>query len=259
MACWPAEKKIPVLSEHMFDQLLREDIIETRKEGGKFIPFNCFGDEIFRLKHNKDFYEIPKVITSKGALLFLGFKPNDIEVLWDYILNRVAQRNERVSPYRAYRFWRGVNEYLDVKCKYLFDQNRDVTILQTKQMLDIIGLRTNVQMQTLQITNDRKESLYLSLQSQNPEFVVSWARRYIQRRWRVLVDLENYITSKPGGGWILDLVREIKDKPINSDAPYTMDSSDSLLNIDSTTPQLITSTKSSIDHYQKDFEDNEIS
>lgn len=258
MACWPVEKKIPVLSELIFDLLLKKDIIETGEEGGK-LPFNSFGDEIFRLKHNNDLYEIPKVITSKGALLFLGFKTNDIEVLWHYILNRVPPRNEPVSPYRAYGFWRGINEYLDIKCKYLFDQNRDVTIMQTKQMLDIIGLRTNVQIQTLQITNDRKEILYLSLQNQNPRSVVSWARRYIQRRWRVLADLENYITSKPGDGWVLDLVKEIKDKPVDSDAPYTMDFSEPLLNMDSTIPQLITSTKSSIDHYQKDLEDNEVS
>lgn len=54
MECWPVEKKIPVLSELMFDLLLKKDIIETGEEGRK-LPFNCFGDEIFRLKHNNDF------------------------------------------------------------------------------------------------------------------------------------------------------------------------------------------------------------
>lgn len=253
---WPMEKKIPVLSELIFNLLLEKDIIETGEEGGKQ-PFDRYGDEIFRLKHLNDFYELPKAITSKGTLLFLGFKPDNIEVLWQYIHSRVPKRNEPVSPHGG--FWKGINEYLDIKCKQLFDQNRLVTVMTTKQMLDNIGLRTNVQIQTLQIKNEEKEILYLSLQNQSPIAAISWARRYINRRWKILADLENYINSKPGNGWVMDLVREFRDKPVDSDFPYIIDFVEPLLNMDLTTLHPITSTKSSMELYQKDFEDNEVS
>lgn len=253
---WPVEKKIPVLSELMFNLLLKKDIIETGEEGGK-LPFNCFGDEIFRLKHLNDFYEIPKVITSKGALLFLGFKPNEIEVLWQYIHNPVPQQKEPISSHGG--FWKKINEYLDIKCKKLLEQNRFVMTMTTKQVLDTIGLRTDVQIQTLQVTNDKKEILYLSLQNQNPISAISWARQYINRRWKILADLENYINSKPGDGWILNLVRELKDKPIDSDFPFVLDFFEPLLNMEPTTLQPIINSKSSMENYQKDYEDNEVS
>lgn len=110
--------------------------------------------------------------------------------------------------------------------------------MDTKQILDAIGLRNDVQIQTLKVTNEGKSPFYICLQNQNPRFVTEWAKRYIKRRWSILADLENHISSRPGDGWILDTVRELNDKPIDLDIAYTMDYSEPLLDMDST-PHII--------------------
>lgn len=105
------------------DRLLTRDIIEIGEEGGK-IPFNCYGEDIFRLRHNKDNYQIPTNLTYKGTLEFLGFSRKEIEILWQYLINRKPPLNEPIARYRAYGFWIGVNNYLDTKCKNLVEQNK---------------------------------------------------------------------------------------------------------------------------------------
>lgn len=69
MACWPEEKNIPVLSTSAVDRLLTKDIIELREEGWK-IPFNCYGEDILRLKCDKNYYEIPVSSHLMEHLLF---------------------------------------------------------------------------------------------------------------------------------------------------------------------------------------------
>lgn len=257
MACWPEEKKIPVLSKFVVDILLKKDNIEIGEEGGK-IPFNGYGEDILRLKHNKNFYEIPKILTSKGTLHFLGFRPSDVEVLWQYIINRRSPSNEPIAPFRAYRFWIGVNEYLNIKFRTLFERNKYIQVMSTKHMLDTIGLRNDVQIQTLKITYEGRGPFYISLQNQNPRSVLEWVKRYIHHRWSMLADLETLISSRPGDGWLLDIVREFNEKPLDSNTAYTIDYySEPQLDMDATPqikPPIPNKEKS-----EKEFADNEVS
>lgn len=171
MACWPEEKNIPALSTRIMDVLLTKDIIEIGEEGGK-IPFNCYGEDILRLKHNKVYYQIPKYLTCKGTLEFLGFSRKEIEVIWQFVINRKPPSKEPVAPYQAYEFWIGVMIYLDTKFKNLVQQNKPIQIMNSKQILDVIGLRSEVQLQTLKLTNKEKNSFYTCLLSQNSEYVI---------------------------------------------------------------------------------------
>lgn len=255
MACWPEEKNIPVLSTRIVDILLTKDIIEIGDEGGK-IPFNCYGEDILRLKHNKDYYQIPKYLTCKGTLEFLGFSEKEIDLIWQYVINRKPPSNEPIAPYRAYGFWQGINNYLDTKFKNLVEENKPIQIMDSKQILDAIGLRNDVQLQTLKLTNEGRNPFYICLQNQNPRYMIQWARRYIRRRWSILADLENHISSRPGDGWLLDIVREFNDKPIDLDIAYTMDFFEPLLDLNSTS-HIINTTISNEEYSEKEFSDNE--
>lgn len=249
MASWPEEKNVPVLSTVIADILLKKDIIETGEEGGK-IPFNCYGEEIFRLKHNENFYEIPKNLTSKGTLHFLGFRPSEVGILWHYAINRQSPTNEPITQHRAYGFWKGVNEYLDDKFRNLIRRNTWIQMMDTKQVLDAIGLRSEVQSQSLTIKNEVGGKLFLSLQNQNPRSVIAWAKRYIKRRWSVLADLEIHINSRPGDGWLLDIVREFNEHPVDTDSAYTMDFSEPLLDMDAT-PEIIKTTTNTLSNKEE--------
>lgn len=233
MACWPEDKNISVLSTRIVDILLTKDMIEIGEESGE-IPFNCYGEDILRIKHGKYCYEIPQNLTTKGTLVFLGFTPKEAEVLWQYIINRKPPLNEPIALYPAFGFWKGVNDYLDIKFKNLAERNKPIQTRDSKQLLDEIGLRNDVQLQTLKVKNEGRGSFSICLQDQNPKWVIEWAKRYIKRRWSILAQLENHILSRPGDDWLLDIVRELTEKPIDSEIAYTSDYFEPLLNMDPT-------------------------
>ena len=75
---WPYDK-IPVISETALKMLEKNFDYETGRDE--------FGRHSIKLIIFDNYIEVPKFLTSKGALAFLGFTHTRAEQLWEYLIN----------------------------------------------------------------------------------------------------------------------------------------------------------------------------
>lgn len=78
------------------------------------------------------------------------------------------------------------------------------------------------------------------LDEQNAPWVIEEAKRYIKRRWSILINMEFNITHKPEEGWFPDFDKEFNKKTIYSKVVYTTDYHEPLLNMGLTPLKIIT-------------------
>lgn len=229
MKFWPRNKDVPILSETTLDMLQLRNIIEIEDEGR--VLLNCYGEDVLKLIINKNEYEIPKYITSQGTLAFLGFTESKVKVLWQHLNSLNLPLDEAIPSYESYLFWEGVKAWLDSECNKLAIQHKNNGVIGPKQFLDDIGLTTDVQHQRLKVTYEGKKSEFIYLDEQDMPWVIQWAKRYIKRRWSILINMDFNITHKPINESFSDIVTELNDKPVGSEIAYTKEYHEPLLNI----------------------------
>lgn len=201
---WPYDK-IPVISETALEMLEKNTDYETGRDG--------FGGHSIKLIIFDKCIEVPKFLTSKGALAFLGFTHTRAEQLWTYLINvPPSMDGPDIEDGGEYYFWKGTVEFLDVKISLAkepaINRGRD-----SKALLDDVGLTNKVQLQELRITSDYDESILTCLQAQMPEDALPLAKQYIQHRWEILVGLEDIITKRVD--WREDTVKKFTQHPID--------------------------------------------
>lgn len=229
--CWPRDKGITILSKSTLDKLQRKNVIETEYIKGKPL-MNKYGEDILKLVIDKKDYHIPKFITSRETFAFLGFTDARIGVLWQYVNNFDLPLDNSMVPFRAYKFSERVFNWLDDKCNNLTKQYENNNNMDSKQLLDAIGFTKDIQSQSLKIAYDDEKPKFIKLCDQNPQWVIGWAKRYIKRRWSILIDMDFNITSKPENIWWSDIVIEFTEKLVDSEIAYSTYYNEPLLNTD---------------------------
>lgn len=230
MKFWPRNKDVAILSETTLDMLQLRNVIEIEDERRRVL-LNCYEEDVLKLIINKNKYEIPKYITSRGTLAFLGFTKSKVKVLWQYLNSLNLPLDEAIASYEAYLFWEGVKAWLDLECNKLAIQYKNNDIIGTKQFLDGIGLTTDVQHQRLKVTYEGKKSEFIYLDKQDMPWVIQWVKRYIKRRWSILINMDFNINHKPINESFSDIVMELNDKPVGSEIAYTTEYHEPLLDI----------------------------
>lgn len=179
-----------------------------------------YGDMALSLVMNKyNAYQIPEIITSKGSLDFLGFNPSTVEEIWSDI-NPVRGIHQRATR----EFSQGIVCWVKHKMNNIKWLNGDGELKAPKELLDSIGLKSEVQVQDLKLTSppERGGVRIFCLQRLHSECVLVWAQRYIARRWSFLVQLDELICDYDER-WRPLIIEELFERPIDSRIAFSDD------------------------------------
>lgn len=208
---WPCDL-VPVFSKPVLATLRKDDDCKKGQDifGMRSIVLAISFDKLI---------EIPKIITSRNALVFLGFTPTRAQEIWRYII-MVPESLDGPDIERggAFYFWKDLTEFVDTK---IIAARKHADYMHgraySKKLLDDIGLTNEVQMQQgLRIKtddNNNGESNLTCLQAQMPENAVALAKQYIRYRWDLLLGLGDIIAK--GGNWKEGIVAKITQDPID--------------------------------------------
>ncbi|MCJ1349884.1 hypothetical protein MMC31_008127 [Peltigera leucophlebia] len=214
-AYWPYAKFIPVLSERALSMLKEKFTVVTGEDNN--------GDAILRITINQKHYVIPRTLTSKRALTFLGFNKERVNDLWDTLINvRPPVVIPSIEDGAAFAFWCelklwiGDEMYATTK---LPETKRNDTWNNT--VLSRIGLNDVARFQGLKIKGEDGQ-VYTYIQEQKPQDLLPLIQRYIFHRWALLAKMDEIIinTDVFDTDWWVKLVQEFEQSPVDLDVLY---------------------------------------
>lgn len=221
---WPHDRNILVLSESTMNKLKEADILEIGKDPWEedMLNINIDGVDL----------KIPKMLTSRAALLFLGFTLAQAEKLWKILLKVSSPPViPNVENGGQWAFWMGVKLWM---CDEIFEApglfQRDQEAFWTNQLLDHAGITELCRQQELKVIKDG-QVVITNLQDQKPQDVLYLVKKYIDHRWQILAKMESVIAHSDQYEWWPRLSREVTKNPMDFQAVYTSDGSELLSDI----------------------------
>lgn len=194
--------------------LLSEEAINILQNSLK-IDVNHWEEDVIRLTIKDQSYEIPRIITSRGALDYLGFNKSQVQKLW----NLIKQVDIKVGPLSPIKeFNQRITRYLDDIINSISLRNQDGQLKSSTEILDAIGLTNNVQSRQIELTNlPRLDGpvRIIQLRKINPICVLDLARKYVIFRWAFLQKMDELILEQKEGWWE-KIVKEFTQSPIKS-------------------------------------------
>lgn len=214
-AYWPLEKYIPTLSSEALTMLKDKTAVETTEDDQ--------GEDSLKIKINDKEHEIPKLLTSKKALSFIGFSKERIDEIWPFLLQvspPVVIPSVADGP--EWAFWFEIKLLIgDVDYATTKMTSTESDDAWNTKVLDRMGMSEEVRMRGLKIQG--KESvMFTYLQEQKPQELIPLIQRYIYHRWCVLIKLDSEILAgnSERSDWLETLEEEFEQKPINLDVLY---------------------------------------
>lgn len=210
---WPHDRNIPVLSESNLAKLREANVLEIMKDP--------FGEDMLHIKQGVVDFRLPKMLTSRAALLFMGFTEPQAEKLWK-ILIKVSSPPvvPNVENGGQWAFWMGVRLWMDdeiFEARTLFRGEEEV--YRTYKILDHVGVTQRCRQQAFKVIRDGKEVL-TNLQEQKPQDVLYLVKKYIDHRWQMLAKVESLIALENKSVWWPRLVKEVTKSPIDFQDVY---------------------------------------
>lgn len=204
--------RMPVFSKKVLTTLRKHNFCEIRR--------NIYGESLITLIILDKRIELPKYLTSKGALVFLGFTPTLVDELWKHLGNAPEPTDGfDIECGGKFYFWTHTTEFLEKKIAAAKENSNGHD--RTKKILDNLGLTDDVQLQGIRIKGNHCEAILTSLRAQMPEDGISLARQYIKRRWEILVGLQDIITQREN--WEEEIVRKFAPGPIDFTALHFLE------------------------------------
>ena len=214
-AYWPFAKYIPVLSEAAIKKLQDKGVLET--------GLDIHGEDTLKILINNKRHPIPRYLTSKQALLFLGLTKRRVDTLWEDLL-KVTPPFVTPSIYEGgqHPFWMEIKLWLadeidDNPKRSGTEKNDEIS----DKVLNKIGLDEGARLQSLMIEGANGPVL-TSIQEQKPQDILPLVQRLIYHRWLLLAKMEKAIIHGDTNGkdWWTRLSEEITKDPINLDELY---------------------------------------
>lgn len=216
---WPYDD-IPIISERVLAKLGGHHEYET--------AWDTFGERSLKLRILDERIELPKYLTSKGALAFLGFTRTHVKELWQYLIHVPEPMDgPDIECGGEHFFWTDIIQFLDDKISSAREAASNHDRKSAKVLLDHMGLTQKVQMQELRITSDDGQTIVTCLQAQMPKYAFSLAKQYIQQRWIMLLELEDIIDR--GGNYRENIAARFTQHPIEMTAVKLPESNPSYL------------------------------
>lgn len=215
-AYWPYAKFIPVLSNEAQSKL--ENIGALEK------GLDIYGDDTLIVKIDGVRHFIPKFLTSKHALLFLGFTKPRADELWEVLLRVSPPVVIPVVGDAEQAFWLNLKLWLADEF-YIMPRRTGIERDDeyTKTVLDLLGLSEVARLQRLKIEGDNGP-VFTSINEQEPKDILPLVQRYIYHRWNLLAHLNKSILADDlgGKGWWTRLKEEFTKDPVDLDVLYNL-------------------------------------
>lgn len=206
-AYWPFDKRIPVLSEPAIKKLQDHGVLETGLDN--------YGEDSLIIVFNSTRHFIPKYLTSKPALYFLGLNKSRVDELWGDLLKVTPPIViPSISDGGADPF------FMEIKL-WLADENYERNDSVTDNVLNHIGLSEAARSQQLIIHRDGGP-ITTTIHEQKPKDIIPLVEKFISHKWFVLELMDEMIMSgdRHGKDWWTRLVEELTQDPIDLDEMY---------------------------------------
>ena len=214
-AYWPFAKYIPVLSEAAMKKLQDKGVLETGPD--------IYGEDTLKILIDNKHHPIPRYLTSKQALYFLGLNKPRVDTLWEDLL-RVTPPFVTPSIYDGgqHPFWMEIKLWLadEIEAnpkRFGTEKNDEIT----DKVLNQIGLDKGARLQFV-IVGGANGLFLTSIQEQKPQDILPLVQRFIYHRWLLLAKMDKAIIHGDANGkdWWTRLSEEITKNPINLDELY---------------------------------------
>lgn len=201
---WPCDD-INILSERVLTQLAEYNEYER--------AWDNFGERSLTLIILGRCIHLPRFLTSKAALAYLGFTRTRVEELWQGQI-RVPESMDgpNIECGGEYYFWAFIIQFLDDKISSARENAENGVIRSSKDLLDDMGLTRNVQRQELRVTSGDDQTIVTSLRAQMPKDALPLAKQYIIQRWAMPLGLNDTIDQR--GSLREDIVTKFTQHPI---------------------------------------------
>lgn len=218
-AYWPYAKYIPVLSEAAMKKLAEKGVLEVGKDNN--------GDDSLRIKIKDKGYVIPRVLTSKKALLFLGFTKEKVDELWNSLIKvNPPVITPSISDGGEWAFWfelkLWIGDEIYAITKRTADKRDDAW---NNTVLGRVGLNDSARLHSLKIKGE-KGQVTTFIQEQKPQDLLPLFQRYIYHRWNILAKLDKLVLSDDNpddifeSDWWSRLTEEFEKTPLDLDVLY---------------------------------------
>lgn len=183
---WPFAKFIPVLSETALQILYKKGAVELGQGSD--------GEEVIWLIINNIAYEIPRILTSKRTLSWLGFTKERVDELWDSLVKvSPPMITPSISEGGAWAFWQEIKLWIGdeiyATTKRSTDKRDDVWNI---KVLSRIGFDDSHRFRPLKIRGE-KGLVYTHIEDQKPQDLLPLVQRYVYHRWNMLAQLNRII------------------------------------------------------------------
>lgn len=221
---WPHDRNIPVLSESTMNKLKEANILEISKDNWEEDMLNINIDGVQS--------GMPRMLTSRAALVFLGLTVAQAEKLWKILLKVSSPPViPNVENGGQWAFWMGVKLWM---CDEISEVpgyfQKDQEVSWTNKLLDRAGITKLCREQELKVIRGG-ETVITCLQDQKPKDVLYLVKKYIDHRWQLLAKMESVLARDDPSEWWPRFSREMTKSPIDFQAVYTSDGSEVLTDI----------------------------
>lgn len=215
-AYWPYAKFIPVLSNEAQSKLEMIDVLEK--------GLDVYGDDTLIVKIDGVRHFIPKFLTSKHALLFIGFTKARADELWEILVKVSPPVTLPIVGNAEQAFWLHLKLWLVDEFHIMprsKGSERDDEY--TKTVLDLLGFSEVARLQRLVIEGEDGPIL-TTINEQKPQDIFPLVQRYIYHKWNLLAHLnKSILADKLGGkGWWTRLREEFTKDPVDLDVLYNL-------------------------------------
>lgn len=209
---------ISVLSNDAESLLTTKGVLE-------FVSSDRHYDPVWALTINSKEHLIPRWLTSRGALDFVGFTDSKVTEIWTYMKEN-APPTQDTYPFESAidEFWNAVLTWYDHNVAHMIRHEKDIPVSRrTPQLiLNFLGIRKEVQDRPMRLSTAAKEiDDVFQLNRIHTHIVPVWTKRYITRRWNVLKKMNGLVLAQEAGWWE-KIAREMDSMtPLDSMEAYT--------------------------------------
>lgn len=220
-AYWPYAKFLPVLSETAIR------ILEARGALEKGQDIN--GEDTLRIKINNKVYTIPRILTSKKSLSWLGFTKERVNELWETLLKVSSPMIiPSINDGGEWAFWVEIKLWIGDEIYAISKRSADKRDdAWNNTVLSRIGINDTARLQPLKIKGE-KGLIYTFIQEQKPQDLLPLIQRYIYHRWHLLSELNKLILvgsshsieAGKNRDWLTNMGEQFETNPIDLDFLY---------------------------------------
>lgn len=223
---WPYAKFIPVLSDAALQMLKEKGAIEIKQDDG---------EEVIRIIVENGHYEIPKILTSKKTLSWLGFTQERVDLLWDTLVKASPPIiTPSISDGGGWAFWHEIKLWLGDVIYATTKRTADTTDDEwNDKVLKRIGLSDYARLKSLRIRGREDYTLYTYIHQAKPQDLIPIVQRYVYYRWNMLTQMNKMILYHsscysylsiygPDGSndCMKTLVKQLEMEPLDLDSMY---------------------------------------